>query len=206
MLFADNSISFAFPIGRISLFIKFYELRDANSPGKPSIHQIETRIVREDGSEIEERHPISDAEFLSKRLINLFENLVNDGSYRQPIFNSDRATFHYKILPGIYIRLTDFYYEFIKTSEEDEEFIDEVEDSLITLADTTDLKEKAYSVNNSDLSIFYENCDDYNIELFKRLKQANLWEEYREKRHLDISMTEQTLNEMINSFDFVLKK
>jgi hypothetical protein len=208
MLFKDNNLTFAFPIGNTSLFVNFYEVRDSNSPAKPSVPQVESRIVKGDGSEIEERHSLIDAEFISSALLKLFENLVLNGNYKLPTFLSDRVTVHYKILPNIYLRLTDLYYENCDEFEDsgEEAYLEEVEGHLISLSANTEIKQKAFSNEKKvDLSSLYDLSYDYNLELFKRLKKANLWEEYCEKRNLDVSITEQTLNEIINSFDFVLK-
>lgn len=209
MKFKDNSLTFAFPIGKISLFINFFEVRDSNFPTKQSIHQIESRIVKEDGSEIEERHSIVDAEFISSSLLKLFENIVLNGYYKSPTYCVDRVTFHYTLLPNIYLRLTDFYYDVYDAHEGavEEDCLEKVDNHLISLASNTEIKKKSFSYEkNVDLSAIYKLSEDYNLELFKRLKKANLWEAYCKERNLNDSLTERKLNDVINSFDFVIKK
>lgn len=189
MLFHDNPTIIVIPFGEVSLFFKFYTLRNTDRPSSIGIDTLEFSIIK-DGSSIYFHN------FPTKRLCFINHNFFIQDMFIYPAElrvlesnNSNQSgfgsaslriiTYSIEILPKIFV-------QFESSGIHNSEILD-LSDSIITIIRIDDDgQEKIISQNyNFISSTLVNSIIDYNKYLFDRLLSKNLWFDFANDRRID---------------------
>lgn len=207
MIFADNPTTIVIPFGKVSLFYKFYTLRNTDKPALKGTDTLEFSII-EDGDILFTQN------FATKRL-----NFINHNYFLKDE-KKKSAEIDYNSLKNIpsgfgkaFLRIIsykielvpDLFVQFISNEipyDDDSEIVHN-KIAIVKIEDDTEVcikNQKSNFINK----IVIKSIMEYNKYLFDRLFEKELWNAFAKEREIDLDWIQENIfeNNTINSVSY----
>ncbi len=182
MLFYDNPISMVIPFKEVTLFLKFYKLRNTDKPSAKGMECMELSVVKDSEIIYLKNYALKNLNFINSKLLSsikmekmIVQNIVGFGRTIAKIIS-----FQIEITPDIFIQLDN-------KSNNLEANLFEVARLVTILSQGENDKENCVieQENFSISSNFIKSIEEYNKFLYNKLVETNLLSDFKTEREID---------------------
>lgn len=207
MLFNDNPTTVLIPFKDVSLFFKFYTLRNTDKPSSTGMECMELSVVRDGETVFTNNYPLKTLNFINHNI-----RLPRDESVKISIpnvagfgqTNVKIISFQIELTPDVFLHLENYnsmleynYYEMAKIVSSGYNYLTE---SYYVDSSNGDciVEQKSFSITTH----FIKSIKEYNKYLYERLVQAKLWVDFKTEREIDEIWIADNITKNINVSHF----
>lgn len=190
MLFNDNPTSIVIPFKEVSLFFKFYTLRNTDKPSSKGMEIMEFSVVKDGVSIFSNNYALKSLNFINYNFLFPSDENIKISIPNIKGFGKTTAkiiSFQIEITPDVYLHLDSYnsmrefnYYEIAKIVSSD------LNQFTQSDYDNSSNGESIIVQNNfTVLPLFVKSIKEYNKYLYDRLVQTKLWVDFKTEREID---------------------
>lgn len=183
MIFNDNPTTVLIPLKDVSLFFKFFTLRNTDKPSSSGMECLELSVVKDGETVFTNNYPLKTLNFINHNLLPLIEDSIKISIPNVVGFgktNIKIISFQIELTPDVFLHLENYnsmsifnYYDAAK--------IVSSSSNIESSNDNNIVEQKNFSVS----SLFIKSIKEYNKYLYERLVQAKLWVDFKTERGID---------------------
>ena len=200
MLFNDNPTSIVIPFKEVSLFFKFYTLRNTDKPSSKGMEIMEFSVIKNGESIFSNNYALKKLNFINYNFLLPSEenikisipNIIGFGKTTAKIIS-----FQIEITPDIFLQLDNFN-NVLELNTFD---IGKLVTTSIVNENTNDnciIQQENFSVTTN----FIKSIKEYNKYLYERLVQAKLWAVFAKEKEIDEILIANNVTKKINVSHF----
>ena len=200
MLFNDNPTSIVIPFKEVSLFFKFYTLRNTDKPSSKGMEIMEFSVIKNGESIFSNNYALKKLNFINYNFLLPSEenikisipNIIGFGKTTTKIIS-----FQIEITPDIFLQLDNFN-NVLELNTFD---IGKLVTTSIVNENTNDnciIQQENFSVTTN----FIKSIKEYNKYLYERLVQAKLWAVFAKEKEIDEIWIANNVTKKINVSHF----
>ncbi|HQV79224.1 MAG TPA: hypothetical protein PLJ42_11375 [Chitinophagales bacterium] len=200
MLFNDNPTSIVIPFKEVSLFFKFYTLRNTDKPSSKGMEIMEFSVIKNGESIFSNNYALKKLNFINYNFLLPSEenikisipNIIGFGKTTAKIIS-----FQIEITPDIFLQLDNFN-NVLELNTFD---IGKLVTTSIVNENTNDnciIQQENFSVTTN----FIKSIKEYNKYLYERLVQAKLWAVFAKEKEIDEIWIANNVTKKINVSHF----
>ena len=200
MLFNDNPTSIVIPFKEVSLFFKFYTLRNTDKPSSKGMEIMEFSVIKNGESIFSNNYALKKLNFINYNFLLPSEenikisipNIIGFGKTTAKIIS-----FQIEITPDIFLQLDNFN-NVLELNTFD---IGKLVTTSIVNENTNDnciIQQENFSVTTN----FIKSIKEYNKYLYERLVQAKLWAVFAKEKEIDEIWKANNVTKKINVSHF----
>lgn len=197
MIFADNPTILIIPFGEVSLFFKFYTLRNTDRPASIGIDTLEFSIVNDDTIVYFHNFPTKRLRFINHKFFiqDMFIypaelRVLESKNKNHNGFGSANLkiiTYSIEILPNIFVQLE-------SSGINNNDILDLSDTEISIVRFDKESKETIISQNYNFINnTLVNSIIDYNKYLYSRLQDKQLWHDFALDRCIDIPWIEDNI-------------
>jgi len=200
MIFNDNPTTVLIPFKDVSLFFKFFTLRNTDKPSSSGMECLELSVVKDGETVFTINYPLKTLNFINHNLLlpkdeSVKISIPNVAGFGQT--NVKIISFQIELTPDVFLHLENYnsmlefnYYDAAKIVSSSSD-IESSNDNIIA-------EQKNFSVS----SLFIKSIKEYNKYLYERLVQAKLWVDFKTEREIDEFWIADNITQKINVSHF----
>jgi len=200
MLFNDNPTSIVIPFKEVSLFFKFYTLRNTDKPSSKGMEIMEFSVIKNGESIFSNNYALKKLNFINYNFLLPSEenikisipNIIGFGKTTAKIIS-----FQIEITPDIFLQLDNFNNVLALNTFD----IGKLVTTSIVNENTNDnciIQQENFSVTTN----FIKSIKEYNKYLYERLVQAKLWAVFAKEKEIDEIWIANNVTKKINVSHF----
>jgi hypothetical protein len=183
MLFNDNPTSIVVPFKDMSLFFKFFTLRNTDKPSSKGVEAMEFSVVNDGEIIFSNNYPLKNLNFINYNFLLPSDDNIKIAIPKVDGFGKIIAkiiSFQIEITPDIFLALECFDNLVVLNTYD----IGKLISSTIIHENSNEsciVEQKNLAITN----VFIKSIKEYNKYLYIRLVKSNLWKDFANERNID---------------------
>jgi hypothetical protein len=207
MLFNDNPTTILIPFKDVSLFFKFYTLRNTDKPSSVGMECMQLSVVKDGETVFTNNYPLKTLNFINHNI-----RLPRDESVKISIPNVvgfgqtsvKIISFQIELTPDVFLHLENYnsmlefnYYEMAKIVSSR---FNQITQSYYVDSSNGEsiIEQKNFTVS----TLFIKSIKEYNKYLYERLVKTKLWVDFKTEREIDEFWIADNITKQINVSHF----
>lgn len=183
MIFNDNPKTVLIPFKDVSLFFKFFTLRNTDKPSSKGMECLELSVVKDGETVFTNNYPLKTLNFINYKFLlpsdeNIKISIPNIKGFGKT--NVKIISFQVELTPDVFLHLEN-YNSILEFNYYDVAKIVSSSSNIESSNDNNIAEQKNFSVS----SLFIKSIKEYNKYLYERLVQAKSWADFKTEREID---------------------
>lgn len=197
MLFSDNPTSVVIPFKQVSLFFKFYTLRNTDKPSSKGMESMEFSVVKDGMTVYSNNYPLKKLNFINHNFILPSNEKIKISIPDIKGFGRTTAkiiSFEIEFTPDVFLQLENFN----NVYEINNYDIGRLISTSIIHEDNNDnciIEQENLRITKN----FIKSIKEYNKYLYERLVQADMWTDFAKENEIDEVWIKKNVNSKPNT-------